>query len=1034
MEKYLGLSVSFIYLLAAIPFVWLGLYAWRKRPAIAVTPFAWAMLGMAIWSFTYSLEIFFPTLPAKLFITKIEYIGIVSIPVFLLLFSLEFTGKSHLLSVRNRLLLWTLPLLILLLVWTNESHHLMWDMATVTEIRGIKLLDVRFGLFFWIQVIFSYILVIVTSLILIMEMIQRPGLYRIQLSFVVVGILIPWVGSLIFVGKINPIPNLDITPILFLPTALGLSWAVIRYRLLEIVPLEHLHVLKNMKDGVIVVNSSERVLYINPLVESLLGRSELDVIGQPLSHISEKYGPTLKSYLTGAEHQAEMLIGVGDQAKVYEVIVSPVSNPASAKNQIRPDNMIVLHDITQRKETESDLSRRESIMSAISLTAEQFLKDTSWEHHVPTMLGKIGQAVNVSRVHVFMNYMDHQQTLHSSLCYEWAAPGITTQSNNPDLQHVHLRAAGFSRWEKGLSQNLPIHGLIENFPEAEQALLKKQGSISMAVMPIFVENEWWGFIIFDECTNNRYWTDVELKALRTTASLFGSAETRARTEQKLLRRQRTLELLQDIVQSALRSQDLQSMAQSIVHRFRKLINADSCFITQWDEVNKIPSPLAAHGPSSESYLSIKFEPGKLTFAESAFKAGSTLIVDDIASSTYADISVIQKIHSKSMIVIPLISGTKRLGTVFLLFNRVHHFQQEEISISQQAGDLIALAFEKFLAVQQAQQRADTSETLRKASAAISETLEMKDAVTQILEQLNRVVPYDSASVQILVGNELEIIGGSGFADPESVMGLRFPIPGDNPNTIVMETEKPFIIAEIDEKYGFFNDVTSIHIRSWLGVPLIYQNRIIGLLAIDSTIPNHFTQDDINIATTFADQVAVALENARIFEEAQDKAITDPLTGLYNRRGLFELGRVDFARAASLGRPFSGIMVDIDHFKQINDTYGHAAGDQVLRELANRCKSCVRGLDYVNRYGGEEILILLPETNLDTSRIVAERVRAIIANKPIHAGEGLELNVTASVGVAQMDEHTINLEMLITRADEAMYIAKHKGRNCVAVSM
>lgn len=1031
MQNRLELYVSFIYLLAAVPYVWLGLHAWRKRPAVAVTPFAWAMLGMAIWSFTYSLEIFFPSLPAKLFITKLEYIGIVSIPIFILFFALEFTGKSHLLALRTRLLLGAIPLLILLLVWTNESHHLMWDMAAVTETMELKLLDVRYGLFFWIQVIFSYVLVIFASILLIMEMIQRPGIYRIQIGLVILGIVTPWIGSLIFVGRVNPIPNLDITPLLFLPTGLGLSWAIFRYRLLEIVPLEHLTVLKNMKDGVIVVNSSERVLYINPLAEKLIGRSEADVIGQPLTHISEKYGKTLASYLTGIEHRAEILIGLGNQAKVYEATVSPVSPSNTSKNSINLDNMIVLHDITERKDAETALSRRESIMSAISLTAEQFLKETTWEHNVPAVLEKIGQAVNVSRIFVVMNYTDENNILYSSLCYEWAASDVTPQINNRNLRHIPLQQAGFNRWEKELSNNLPIHGLIGEFPESEQNLFKLQGSIAVAAMPIFVENQWWGFIMFDECRDNRHWTDIELKALHTIASIFGSAESRARAEQKLVRRQKALSLLQDIVRQALQAKNLRSMAEGLVDRLAKLISANECFITIWDEDSSQISSLASYGTSRDTYISLQPVSGEYTLTELALQFSRTLIVDDAHNSPYLDHEIAKQCPSHSLIVLPLIAAKNKLGAIILSFKMYHRFQPEEVAICEQASSLIALAFEKFKAMEQAERRADTSETLRKAGAAITETLEMEEAVTRILEQLKQVIPYDSASVQFLVDNELEIVGGSGFTDPKSVLGIRFPIPGDNPNTIVMETGKPYIIPEIEEKYHVFNDITSIHIRSWMGVPLIFQNRIIGLLAIDSSMPNHFTQEDSDTAMTFADQVAVALENARIFKEAQNQAITDALTGVYNRRGLFQIGEFEFVRARRINRPFSAMIFDIDRFKKVNDKYGHATGDQTLRGLAERCRSGSRAVDLVGRYGGEEFVVLLPETNLESARHVAERLRQSIVKDSFKTDAG-SLRITISVGVAEANDLD-TLKTLIERADSALYIAKRAGRNRVAVN-
>src|SRR5258706_158428 len=106
MQESLDRYVPLVYLLAAVPYAWLGLYAWRKRPAVAVTPFAWAMLGMSFWSFIYGVEIFFRDIQAKLFFAKLEYISIVSIPVFLLVFAFEYTGRSHLLTARNRALIW----------------------------------------------------------------------------------------------------------------------------------------------------------------------------------------------------------------------------------------------------------------------------------------------------------------------------------------------------------------------------------------------------------------------------------------------------------------------------------------------------------------------------------------------------------------------------------------------------------------------------------------------------------------------------------------------------------------------------------------------------------------------------------------------------------------------------------------------------------------------------------------------------------------------------------------------------------------
>jgi diguanylate cyclase (GGDEF)-like protein len=215
----------------------------------------------------------------------------------------------------------------------------------------------------------------------------------------------------------------------------------------------------------------------------------------------------------------------------------------------------------------------------------------------------------------------------------------------------------------------------------------------------------------------------------------------------------------------------------------------------------------------------------------------------------------------------------------------------------------------------------------------------------------------------------------------------------------------------------------------LRLPLVFEETLLGILWIWG---KDLTGTDLPIMSIFAKQVGVSLERARLFQEVQSLALTDPLTGLQNRRSLFELGRVEFARAQRMDRPFCCMMLDLDHFKQINDTYGHPVGDQVLREFAYRCKASVRDIDLIGRYGGEELIILLPETDWETAMQVAERLRATVAAEPIRTAD-MDIAVTVSIGVATKDENTTQLETLIARADQAMYIAKHKGRNRVAMS-
>ena len=163
---------------------------------------------------------------------------------------------------------------------------------------------------------------------------------------------------------------------------------------------------------------------------------------------------------------------------------------------------------------------------------------------------------------------------------------------------------------------------------------------------------------------------------------------------------------------------------------------------------------------------------------------------------------------------------------------------------------------------------------------------------------------------------------------------------------------------------------------------------------------------------------------------QQLAYQDGLTGLTNRRRLFELGEIELERARRYSRALSAIMLDADHFKRVNDSYGHAVGDLVLRELAQCCLSSLRDADLVGRYGGEEFVILLPETLLPDACLFAERLRHTVAAQSITIAGQSSLSITISIGVAVLDEDMPNLEKLIEAADQALYQAKQHGRNRV----
>jgi diguanylate cyclase (GGDEF)-like protein len=215
-------------------------------------------------------------------------------------------------------------------------------------------------------------------------------------------------------------------------------------------------------------------------------------------------------------------------------------------------------------------------------------------------------------------------------------------------------------------------------------------------------------------------------------------------------------------------------------------------------------------------------------------------------------------------------------------------------------------------------------------------------------------------------------------------------------------------------------------------PIKYRNSIIGVLTVEDDTPgrSNWEEEEKLMVKTVSDQLAVAISHARLFKQVQAQAVTDPLTGLYNRRYFQDCLDRELKAADRHGSIVSLIMLDLDHLKRINDTLGHRAGDACLAHVGNMMRATVRDLDICARYGGEEFVILLPKCDRDSALNVAERLREAIANTPVaEVGQ-----VTASIGVASYPTYARSCEELIEMADRAMYLAKAAGRNRVRTLM
>lgn len=214
-------------------------------------------------------------------------------------------------------------------------------------------------------------------------------------------------------------------------------------------------------------------------------------------------------------------------------------------------------------------------------------------------------------------------------------------------------------------------------------------------------------------------------------------------------------------------------------------------------------------------------------------------------------------------------------------------------------------------------------------------------------------------------------------------------------------------------------------------PLICQDRVVGVLNLaDKTNGTQFCPGDIALIELFSQLVGASIGNIKLFEKIQHQATTDGLTGLVNHKTFYEILEKELLRSRRYGGLISLIMVDVDNLKKINDTYGHRAGDKVIREIGRKIKECIRQIDTAARYGGDEFAVILPNTSLSDSTIVAQRMVNAVASSPATWKRDL-IPLSVSVGLGQYDADT-HPEDITSRSDQALYSAKKAGKNTVRI--
>jgi diguanylate cyclase (GGDEF)-like protein len=416
------------------------------------------------------------------------------------------------------------------------------------------------------------------------------------------------------------------------------------------------------------------------------------------------------------------------------------------------------------------------------------------------------------------------------------------------------------------------------------------------------------------------------------------------------------------------------------------------------------------------------------FSEYVIRTGEPLLIrsDLEAARERLGISYVPPQPARSLIAAPIFWGNRPSGVMFAMNpDREFGFEQRDLDVLVTAAGQVSVAVENARLFAEEQRRSRQLAFLNNISRTAISSDDPVHMLSQIAGEIQKNFSFDHIGIGLLDygTKEIEIKAEAGAT--AHAMGKRIPLGTGILGRVARTGERALVQNALPGNLtGILSDS-----RAVLCIPITYGESLLGVLNVESHNENAFTPQDVLILNTLADLLATALHNAFVFQKLQQQSITDGLTGIKTRRFFWEALSAEWKRASRSGRPFSVVLIDLDKFKEVNDTMGHFEGDLVLARVGRLLEQKSRQSNVVARYGGDEFIVLMPETGSEQAQVLAERLRQWLATDPMLS----EHQITGSFGVASFPMHGFSIEDIIRVADAGMYVSKRSGGNLVSTA-
>jgi diguanylate cyclase (GGDEF)-like protein/putative nucleotidyltransferase with HDIG domain len=550
-----------------------------------------------------------------------------------------------------------------------------------------------------------------------------------------------------------------------------------------------------------------------------------------------------------------------------------------------------------------------------------------------------------------------------------------------------------------------------------------QGLRSVVAISLQAKEQAFGVLLLGTPDNRRF-TPAELRLLLALGHQIGMAVENSYLIQQTSRRSEELHVLNEIGRALSSTLNKEDLTKKVWEELRRLFDVENFYIAELDPLrDELHFDIEMIGGAR---IPKRTRPAGNHITEYIIRTRQPVLIRENYVAEVKKLGVEPLRTGGCFCGVPLVAYDHAIGAMAVFSDHERIFDEGHLELLRVLASEASIAIENARLFNEERTKARHLSLLNTISRNAIATLNPDEMLAKITEQLEAGLTYDHLGIGVLDYATREIVIQAEAGTRRGTLGQRIPLGAGLIGHVARSGHMAAFRAgsAADALKPLLPDSVAA-----MALPVFYAEQLHGILYVETSMPADFSEEEILLLRTLADLIAGALHNALSFQKAQEQAITDGLTGVKTHRFFMEALSAEWKRSTRAGRAFALVLMDLDRFKFVNDFYGHLEGDLVLQRVGQILETNCRRSDVVARYGGDEFVILMPETNMEHARQLASKLRGWVSADPLLR----EKNISASFGIACYPLHGSSPQELIQVADASMYLSKHQGGNAVSTA-